>query len=571
MITDILHYKRDMKRVVDLLVRQLITINRRSRAISLKMSSMFSFFSIREAVGIFSILIVAFFIRAVILNLRPFQSDESIYVYASYAITRGVVPYREIYLAHPPLMYAIYSVFIQLVGPDFIRIRLLNVLTYLVTVFLVYTMARMLLKNHKGNHTFALLSAAIYAFYPSNFLLISIASLLENVLTSLTLGVVIVYISYRESKNKWLLFSAGILMGLALITTLRAVIFVMSMALFHVLSCLWGKKYKDTFRDVVIAFIGTLVPALVVILTAVYWEALPQLYLQLVYRQMIRPYQESRLFHLFLYINSMIPLIVTGVLGAIYSARIAKREKRSSLVLPIFVYATTFLALTFAFPNTFLQYFFHLNPYLAFLSVMCFFQVKTVLKACGFIKTKMRLDQNLTLLSIFLVLLILLSFQKLDSFKEKEMPYFRQTPYNSLHFYVGNSVATVSEPNDKIWTSEGAIAFFAQRLIVAPNSSSWPVHTHFSAIFGFTSSDSKKQFAQTLVTPEQFVEAWEKEKVKVIVFIRGSGWVPYPDELLWNGFKGQEGTASYIEEKYELRLVVRSTNVPYSYFVWVRK
>lgn len=561
-------YRRGICRLVGLLARLLIIIDERLRAISLKLSS---FFSIREVVGIFSILTVAFFMRALILNLRPFQSDESLYVYASYAITRGVVPYREIYLAHPPLMYAIYSVFIQLVGPDFIRVRLLNVLTYLVTVFLVYIMVRMLLKNQKGNHAFALLSAAIYAFYPSNFLLISMTSLLENVLTLLTLGGVIVYISYRESKNKWLLFSAGILMGLALITTLRSVLFVMSIVLFHVLSYLWERKYKDAFRDVAIAFVGTLVPALVVVLAAVYWEALPQLYLHLVYRQMMRPYPENRFFHLFWYISSMLPLITTGVLGAIYLAILAKREKRSSLVLPIFVYATTFLALTFAFPNIFLHYFFYLNPYLAFLSVMCFFQVKAVLNAGGSVKTKMRLDKNFTLLSIFLVLLILLSFQKLDSFKEKEMPYFRLTPYNSLHAYVGNSVATLSEPNDKIWTSEGAIAFFAQRLIVAPNSSSWPVQGHFSWIFGFTSSDFKKRFAQLLLTPEQFVETWEKEKVKVIVFIQGSGWVPYPDELLWNGFEGQEGAASYIEEKYELRLVVRSPNVPYSYFIWVRK
>jgi 4-amino-4-deoxy-L-arabinose transferase-like glycosyltransferase len=514
---------------------------------------------------------IAFFIRVIILNLRPFQSDESVYVYASYAITRGVVPYRQIYLAHPPLMYAIYSGFIRLVGPDFIRIRLLNVVVHLLTIFLTYIMVRMLLKNQKGNRTFALLSAAIYAFYPSYFLLISTTSLLENVLTLLTLGGVIAYIAFQGSKNKWLSFIAGVLMGLALITTLRAVLFVMSIVLFHVISCLWGRKYKALFTDIASTLIGVLIPVLVVVLAAVYWQALPQLYSQLVYRQMIRPYVERRLFHAFWYINSMFPLIVTGVLGAIYSARIAKKEKKSSLVLPICVFGVSFIAMLFAFRNTFFHYFFYLNPYLVFLSVMCFLQVRSVLTDSGPIKTKVRLDQNLTVLSIFLVLLILLSSLKISNFTEIEIPYFRQTPYNSLHSYVGNSVAMLTNPADKIWTSEGAISFFAQRLIVAPSSNSWPVQGFFSSMLGSTSYGSQKHYEEALLTTEQFVEVWEKEKVKVIVFIRGSGWVPYPDELLWNGFQGQEGVANFIEGKYELNLVVRSTDAPYSYFVWMRR
>jgi len=35
-------------------------------------------------------------LRTMILYLRPFQSDESTYVYAAYTITRDLVPYREV-------------------------------------------------------------------------------------------------------------------------------------------------------------------------------------------------------------------------------------------------------------------------------------------------------------------------------------------------------------------------------------------------------------------------------------------------------------------------------------------
>ena len=71
--------------------------------------------------------------------------------------------------------------------------------------------------------------------------------------------------------------------------------------------------------------------------------------------------------------------------------------------------------------------------------------------------------------------------------------------------------------------------------------------------------------------PLEVVEAWEKEKVKVIIFIFGRGWVPYPDDLLWDGFQDQEGVASYVEEKYELKHIVTASDVPYIYEIWVRK
>jgi len=74
-----------------------------------------------------------------------------------------------------------------------------------------------------------------------------------------------------------------------------------------------------------------------------------------------------------------------------------------------------------------------------------------------------------------------------------------------------------------------------------------------------------------IVSPKQFAEAWEKEKVKALIFISGTGWVPYPDELLWNGFQEQEGVANYVEEKYELKHIVTAFEVPYIYEIWVMK
>ena len=147
-------------------------------------------------------MVAALFLRTLFLDRRPFQSDESLYVYSAYAITKGVVPYREIFLAHPPLMYLIYSVFIRVVGTNFVSLRLCNVVVYLFTIFLTYIMVKLLLEKHQSGGVFALLSAAIYAFYPSYFLLLSTTSLLENILTLFTLSSVVAYIQFHRTDNR---------------------------------------------------------------------------------------------------------------------------------------------------------------------------------------------------------------------------------------------------------------------------------------------------------------------------------------------------------------------------------
>lgn len=81
-----------------------------------------------------------------------------------------------------------------------------------------------------------------------------------------------------------------------------------------------------------------------------------------------------------------------------------------------------------------------------------------------------------------------------------------------------------------------------------------------------------RDYKYGFLTINQFIEAWEKEKVKIVVFIQGSRVIPYPDELLWNGFQDQKGASTYIQEKYELKLNYTCPEFPYLYYsVWVRK
>jgi hypothetical protein len=294
---------------------------------------------------------------------------------------------------------------------------------------------------------------------------------------------------------------------------------------------------------------------------------------------MVRYPQTSagKLFNLTWYAASFLPLILSGVVGALYSVWNAKRWKNPGLLLPAVIYGSNVVGIIFL-SNAFLHYFLYLNPYLIFLSVVCFDQIYSIFRGK---KLKMNKKLNFIVLStvwFFLLFIILLSASMYPRYIPK-FHFFHEDRYTNVEFYVGKYVMNITETNDKIWTSEGAIAFFAQRLIVPPNSSDWPHHTPFSDVFayrGYTyAGDEMKDFKEGVVVPSQFIEAWEKEKVKVIVFLRGivgMPWtVPYVDELLWNGYRNQKGVADYVQSNYELRRVVSTSDVGYLYEVWVRK
>src|SRR3990170_7876314 len=155
----------------------------------------FSFLPPIEVIGITCIIVLSLLLRVTRIPAAPFASDESIYSYASYAISQGVIPYREIQLAHPPFMYLINALFIGLSGPSLIYLRLWTIGINLANVFLVYLVVKVILRSQKGSGKLGLLSAGIYAFYP---VITAVISSLEAILTFFMLLSLIVYVkSYR--------------------------------------------------------------------------------------------------------------------------------------------------------------------------------------------------------------------------------------------------------------------------------------------------------------------------------------------------------------------------------------
>lgn len=523
-----------------------------------------SFFSSQELTVLLGVMAFVVFLYALLLYIIPFQSDESVYTYGGYLIAQGQIPYRDVFLAHPPLMYLVYALLIRLFGANYMTIRFFNIGLFLGICILSYIFAKLALHKLTTNKFYPLLVVILCAFYPSVFLLHPGGLLLENLLTLFSLAMVIVYLKFRQNLDKRLLFLIGLLAGLAMLTTLRSVFFIGALCLFHIISLIWCRNFKQLFVDALITIAGIAIPLTSLFIALYCWSALPQFYNHLIRFPSLFPMSfEERFFNLAWYINSMIPLIILAVVGTFArGVHVAKSQDKSRLssLFPMHQYWIVFLILFIGLSSRF-HYFFYITPYLALLSVIGLFY----LKQFTFNVSK---GKYATFIVCSLVLIGFTTAQTVDYTFEKTATYFQDDPYVDIHNYIGRYISNVTEPTDKIWTSEGAIGFLSQREIVAPNSTDWPFICFFADVLG-ASADGDVVEA-SLVTPNDFGDAIQENDVKVIVVIQGKGWVPYPDSIIWNGFNGQDGIKNYVQDYYECTNMVTSESVPYIYFIWVK-
>jgi 4-amino-4-deoxy-L-arabinose transferase-like glycosyltransferase len=514
-----------------------------------------SFFPPIEVIGITSIIVFSLLLRVTRLPAAPFASDESLYSYASYAISQGAIPYREIQLAHPPFMYLLNALFIRLSGPDLTYLRLWAVGINLANVFLVYLMVKVVLLGRKESGILGLLSAGIYAFYP---VITTVTSTLEAILTFFMLLSIIFYAKSYRSSRKTSLFLSGIFMGSALMTKLPAIFFIAAVLIYHLAYALWHKE-RRRFFELPIILLGMAIPiAVTLILIIFFWGAFNQFYMQVFNWQVIRPPQllAERYVNIFWYARTFLPLIAIGALSLPYFVERIKKHDSHLIFLPAIIYIANIVGFLALSRFILFHYFIFLSPFLVFLDAIFVFHITQIIK-----NLKIGVKPSFSL--VFLLISVIVFAATIGPFYAayRQVDYvvpFVDNPYAGTEYCIGHYVAGITNQSDKIWTSEGGIAFFAQRLIATPNSSDWPVQSFFDDMFN-------------VLSPSQFVQTWENEKTKVVIFILGKGWIPYPDGFLWFGTPDSEGVGGYVQEKYELKKLLVGLDNVYTYEIWVRR
>ncbi len=523
------------------------------------------------------ILVQATFIfRLMFLNYPSFQSDESVYSYASLALTKGLVPYREIALYQPPLQYLLMASISKMSGPGLVALRLMGIIIQEACIVLVYLAARNYFQRFPTDrcNLLALASSVVFGCYST--LLFYLFPLNESLFTLLTLGAFTLFL--RANGRRDSLFICGVFLGLSVLTKYYGVFFSIGFSILALLNRKGSKSFgfiKANLTDLscmIIGGVAVCIPFLL-ILTFV-WKALPNFLTQTVYWYAFGKYSpppEHNFMILRWVADSYTMLIWAGLIGVFALFYWYQRTRELLILAPPVILAVSFLFFISEISSskwTFFHYFWPLLPYLSIITVSSFLFLGKLADSRGGPK-----NAGIVLIIIAIIFMAGYSnFQYLSSL----LPEYYSSPntVNALERHIGLAVKNLTHDGDAIWTSEGAIGFFADRIIVAPNSSSWPVRACYSEIFSYHYMEYKgdqSHYPNGCVTVKDFLQAWESQKTKVLVFIKGQGYIPYPDELLWNGFRGQIGVKSYVETNYRLYTRARARAYSYIYEVWVRK
>ena len=508
------------------------------------------------------ILQIALIVRVFLLDNTPFASDEAIYTYTSYLISRSVTPYTQMFVAHPPLNFYIIAFLLRVFEPIYPSVRLLNVCIYLVSIVFTFFLSKVTLANLNGKYS--LLATALYAFYPSWFTLNSIASSLENLLTLFALLTVFFYMLYhRRKRNRYMLIS-GFFGACALLTTVRAIFFLASLGTFHLIYAVYARKMNNFVRSGAAFTLGFAVPTTFTLALLAISNALPNFFLNVFTYQysLFRMSMNDRMWYMWQYLASQWPLLLLSGSSIPLAVRAIKENKDVIMVVPgfLFFYSFFFFSL-FGFLMHYLQF---LSPFLAILS------------ALGIVEVRKRIKRRNRTKAIVLAVLVVLGFFGYVGATSFYSVYFnvQKNPYDKVTYYIGKRIANMTNPNDYIWSGDASIGFFSKRIIVAPSSDFRFVGCSDSVIgfdFGRDRGAEMTAYKDGFVTVEDFVQSWESNKVKVLVFIMKKGWIPYVDPFLWNGYREHIGARDYVISKYELKEVVVGEDVPYIYYIWVRR
>lgn len=518
------------------------------------------------------VLASSFLVHAPFLLSFAFFSDESVYTYAAYAISKGVLPYNQIFLAHPPVGFLALTPVVSLGDGSLLIVRIFYLCLLLALATISYHWFRVL--RNSGSWPFSpVAGAALLALYPIPFSLSTpLQFLIFDIL--LVLGLVFFTKGLLEKSNRQFVLS-GLLLGVALMDWYPAIFVGVSLVGFLLFYEL--KKSHRPLRIVLGHIIALVIGggiSIVTILGIVWgWAGLDNFLLQTVTLQStIRNYVPIgvRLHHIESAVRGLLPMIVLATAGGLETIWRAKRTGDRLGLLPLWLLTTNFIFLS-TIPRVVLDHYFdYLTPFLAYLGSASIAKLSKALWSIRRPKTSNppRMDFYHSVLALSMIAMV-----ALVPYTSQYELSFPTNPYTLAEMTVGGYVSEITEPGDLIWTSEGAIAYFASRLIQAPNSSRWPFQGIYNDIFNasFVDQDGILQRGFNLVSTSQFISAWETHATKVLVFILGSGPIPYPDEFLWYGFPGEQGVELWVTQNYNLTVTFAFQNVSYLYLVWVRE
>lgn len=187
---------------------------------------------------------------AVVLRLEylmPRFSDGSVYLYLSYQVDQGLVPYRDFFYSSPPLIPYLFSWYGKVFGFSWQAFGYIPLGLSLIDAVIIYWLV---LK--RGSHLGALAGAVLYSLSFATLATSDFTSDVHVVLTLMLLGA-------TAGQKRWPVVS-GAFFGLAVLAKLYAVVLLAG----WVVGLLWDKRWREIIKFLggamlVIGIVGGLV------------------------------------------------------------------------------------------------------------------------------------------------------------------------------------------------------------------------------------------------------------------------------------------------------------------------
>lgn len=309
--------------------------------------------------------------------------DGNAYIYMAQQMTHGVLPYKDFFLADPPLLILVMSLFKLIIGENFLLFQLFPIMLEAGTALLLF----LLLQKQKNK--FAYLAPLLYLF---SFTILTTSDYITG--AQLVSFFVVMALLLWEKKK---FIGVGICLALACLTKLYAVAPLLGFLCFMVIH----KEYKK-LQTVLLAFAITSI----IILSPFFFIAPYQVIQNLIIHQFHRPagIDKASVWQFF-FLKEW--LLLLFAIGGLFVAR------KHIIIFPA-LFTTVFFLF---FPDIYFVYFAVLMPYVAL--GVCF--------AFQYLWEKVYLGKEAVELGLFFIVLTLfISFH--DYTKVRQQGRFLNAP-----------------------------------------------------------------------------------------------------------------------------------------------
>ncbi|HKW17855.1 MAG TPA: glycosyltransferase family 39 protein [Terriglobales bacterium] len=159
---------------------------------------------------VLSLLIILFGMIRYRLRNMPLERDEGEYAYAGQLLLQGIPPYQIAYNMKLPGTYVAYAAIMAVFGETAAGIHLGVLLVNAITTLLMFVLARRFF-----GHWISVVAAGVYALLSTMPAVLGLEGHATHFVVLFAIAGVIVLLSAIDKDETWLIFCAGLLLGLA--------------------------------------------------------------------------------------------------------------------------------------------------------------------------------------------------------------------------------------------------------------------------------------------------------------------------------------------------------------------